>query len=158
MASAPTETLAQAHVLLQNVRLQRIEFAIRNERKRSEAGYLTVNDQDVIKDADLRAALLLDRPRSRLIGQIFWRFIAGDQQSSYLLSRKCLRDTAVPQGCDLRMARGSNALFWVRLRLSRCETGDGSGVRLAINDITESKIIELVLKDKELELKKFLAK
>lgn len=158
LASAPTENLLQVHVLLEAVRLQQIEFAIRNGQKRSEAGYLTLNGRDVIKDADLRSALLLDWPRSRLIGQIFWRFIAKEEQSTYFFRRKCVRDTGLSQTCELRMVQASGAPFWVRLELSRSDAHGGSGLGVSLSNITESKVIELALKDKARELKELLVK
>jgi len=150
-------SLEQAHGLLERVRLKRIEFAIKNEERRVSPSYLTVSQQDNILQIDLGAALLLDAPRLSLRGQVFRRFIAGEEQSQYFLSRKYLRDTGVTQACQVRMERPNRVTFWAHLELSKFE-GEVEAIRIAIRDITERNLVDLALKDKERELRDLLAK
>ncbi|MBK6998511.1 MAG: PAS domain-containing protein [Rhodoferax sp.] len=116
-------------------------------------GYCTVNAQGLILETNFTAATLMDTVRSNLVNQPVSRFIVKADQDSYYRCRKVLFDGGSPQECELQMVKRSGGQFWVHLRMSVVEDATGATVqRIVINDISERKRLDDMLKTQNQEL------
>jgi len=141
----------QAELELQNERLRRIQAELNAERirftnlfNRAPAGYLTLNENDLILEANLAACTILGLPRDDLIEQALTRFIVSKDQDAFSLFRGKLSQSSGSRSCELRMHRPDGAPFWVQLDavLAPEVSGPGTDVLLLISDITRRKQVE----------------
>ena len=145
--------------LVHDLRVHQVELEMQNEELRctqvelesaealyfdlyelAPVGYLTLDEQGLILQANLTAATLLGQARSVLLRQAFSRFVfPADQDSCYLRHQELLasRDT---QSCELRMTRADGTACWVNLTARADECPKGTiVVRLTLADITPQK-------------------
>ncbi len=148
--------------MLHELEVHRIELAMQNEElysahlqldaERSRyahlydlapVGYCTLNEQNLILEANFTVASLLGVAPGFLRRQPFTRFILSQDQDLYYLHRKKLLKSTEPQACELRMLQDSGAHFWVRLVSTRVVNDDGTHeCCVVLNDITERKQAE----------------
>src|SRR5262249_25310840 len=139
----------QVELELQNEELRRtqLELAASHEKyfdlyDLAPVGYMTVDENGLIQEANLTAANLLGVVRSRLIKQLATRFIIKDDRDIYYRHRKQLLETRKAQVADLRMIRGDNP-FWTRLESTLAlNVGGRQLFRTIISDITALKLEE----------------
>ena len=148
--------------LVHNLRVHQVELEMQNEELRctqveletaqaryfdlyqlSPVGYLTLDKQGLILQANLTAATLLGQNPSALLQQAFNRFVLpADQDSYYLLHRQLLAGQTT-QSCELRMARPDGTASWVNLTASAAQSADAAtAVRITLTDITPQKQAE----------------
>jgi two-component system, cell cycle sensor histidine kinase and response regulator CckA len=152
-----------AKQLLHELRVHQIELEMQNEELRitqhnleveraryfdlynlAPIGYLTLNQQGIIVEANLAMASLLGVARGVLLKRPLSHFIFPQDQDSYYLHRKHLMETGAPQVCELRMVRADDSLFWAYLQaLSVPEAEGATGCRIVVSDFTQLKIAEL---------------
>ena len=140
----------QIELELQNEELRRAQGALEASRARyfdlydlAPVGYLTVDANGVIVEANLTAATLLGVARGALARQPLSRFIVGDDADRYYLRRKQLFGTGAPQGFELRLSRKDGAPFAAWLEATVAPDDDGKpACRVVISDITERKAIQ----------------
>jgi PAS domain S-box-containing protein len=170
-ALSPEETRQLLHELqvhqieleMQNEELRRTQTELDATRERyfdlynlAPVGYLTINEQGLILEANLTAASLLGLARGALVKKPISRFIFDEDQDRYYLHRKQLFKTGKPQACELRMMKKEGMVFWVHLMSTAARADDGTFVgRVVISDITERKQAEEYLRTahNELELR-----
>jgi PAS domain S-box-containing protein len=166
-------TSGQALELFQELRIHQVELEMQNEDlrraqlelERSRAryfelydlapvGYLTLTAGGVIQEANLTAARLLRQERYDLIGLPFTRFVAREDQDSYYLYGKRLRQAGSQQTCELRLGRNGGLPFWARLEMSVVldMEEEVSGFRAVFMDISEQKRAQESLEKVQLEL------
>jgi len=154
------EALQQA---LQELRVHQIELEIQNEELRSTqealntahakyfdfydlapVGYLTINGEGRVQQANLTTAKLLGHARRLLIGLPITQFIfAPDQDRYYLLCEEVLR-TQEPHSCDLRMVQADGSQLWCNLAVLAVPCDDGAPVlRIVVKDVTVRKAAEV---------------
>jgi len=159
-------------VLLQELRVHQVELEMQNQELRqaqeelqvsreryfdlydmAPVGYVTLSDQGLILEANLRASALLATPRNQLIGQALARFIDSRDQDAYYLYRRQLSKPE-PRVCEVRMTRPGGVPFWARLEASVVQQPpDGTPIcRLTISDVTEHKQYEATIQRQLLEL------
>ena len=172
--AAPTHRVASPALVksivghtLHELRVHQIELEMQNEELRqvqaelsaakaryfdlydlAPAGYLTVSETGLIREANLTAATLLGVVRSELVKQPLTRFILPADQDSYYLFRQQLLGTDTPQACELRMVKEGGPFFWARLSASATQDAGGvATLRIVLNDITERKQAEARLQE-----------
>lgn len=123
----------QLELEMQNEELRRVQAEILAARDRYEdlynfspVGFLTLNAQGHILEANIRAETLLSLSRNKLRGQLLARFIAGEDQDTFHHHRGEVMegggDIAVRCGC------AESPMFPVGScsRVSRCLTSRGA--------------------------------
>lgn len=143
----------QIQKLLHELNVQMIELEMQNEELRrtqqelevsqachfdlydmAPVGYLTLDEQGLIRAANLRAADLLGVTRGTLLNQPLSRYVSPDDQDSYALQRKQLAVTGVAQSRDLRMLHSDGSTFWAHLQANPAQNGE---CWISLQDITE---------------------
>jgi PAS domain S-box-containing protein len=165
-----TPTPAQAHTLLKELRVHLIELEMQNEElrrtqadleifraryfdlhERAPVGYLTVNEEGVILEANLPASVLFGMNRSILVRRNFSQCIEAADRDIYYLTRNRLLKTGAPHVSELRMLHSSGALFWAELNISFSQKGESRFFRIVIVDINDRKMAELRLEEQLLQ-------
>ena len=143
----------QIQHMLHELRVHKIELEMQNEDMRrtlqeleasracyfdlydlAPVGYLTLNEQGLILEANLRAASLLGVERDKLHKQPLSCYIFPDDQDSYTLQRKQLLETGTAQSRDMRMQHSDGSTFWTHLQANPAQSGE---CWITLQDITE---------------------
>lgn len=110
----------------------------------SPVGYLTINDQGAIIEANLTAANLLDVERDSLLKQYLLRYIDPADLPDFNDYLKQIKETGVRRDWQTRMMRSDGCSFWALLEANTVWKGE---YRLVISDITAHKKTEQELQD-----------
>jgi PAS domain S-box-containing protein len=140
----------QIELEMQNEELRRAQLELDSSRARyfelydlAPVGYCMLNEQGLILQANLNAAVLLGVARSALVRQPISGFIFRDDQDIYYRFRKQLFETEEPQWCDLQMIKHDRTPLWVQLAATSAVDEEGVRVmRLVLNDISDRKRVE----------------
>jgi len=133
----------QVELEMQNEELRRLHIALEAERARyfdlfdlAPVGYVTLNTENFILEANLTAARQLGLVRGQLTQLPFSRLIhPKDQDTFYLLRRKLLAD-GTPQSCELRLLRSNGSTLRARLEATAAPGPENPApCRLSIIDI-----------------------
>jgi two-component system sensor histidine kinase/response regulator len=134
---------------MQNEELRRVQADLEASRARyfdlynlAPVGYITVDDQNTIRESNLRAAFLIGVTHSTLGGRNFCQSIASGHQDIYYLARRRLLQTDELQACELKLTRVDSSPFWARLEMSVALEDTVRVCRIVITDITERKTTE----------------
>ncbi len=148
--------------LIQELRVHQIELEMQNEELRktqaqleefssqyadlydfAPVGYVTLDEQCLIWEANLTAASQLDTERARLRKSIFPYYVREQDKEKSRLHIARVFKTRERQTCEVRLrARGSED-FYARLESIFFEDKHGTGrCRTSIIDISRSKIAE----------------
>jgi len=142
---ARNEELRQAQVALDSTRNRYLDLY-----DLAPVGYLTLNEQGLIVEANLTADRLLGMARGELFKQPLAGFLHPDSQNDYYLHRKQMFETERPQTCDFRMVKKDGTQFWARLEAIAAKGEDGAPVCLvAMSDASERKQTESKLRESE---------
>ncbi|OHB30815.1 MAG: hypothetical protein A2X79_03800 [Desulfuromonadaceae bacterium GWB2_53_15] len=154
----PPEKMQQLlHELeLQNEELRRTQHELECSRARyfslydlAPIGYLTLNEEGLILEANLTIATQLGMPRGALLKQPLTRFILpGDQDIYYLQRKQCLESDA-PQAWEMRMMSVDGYTFWAYLQATPQQNGEHW---ITLNNITKRKQAEEALAQKRQQL------
>lgn len=148
--------------VLHELRVHQVELEMQNEelcRTRAElegsraqyfelfdlapVGYLTLDQQGLILEANLTFARLLGVARGDLVKRPLNRFILDEDRKSYDRFRKQFAQPHAAQVSELRMRRAGAAPFWARIEsIAVRPHGDVLVCRAVVSDITEAKLIE----------------
>jgi len=140
----------QIELEMQNEELRRAQVELETSRARyfdlydlAPVGYLTLNEQGLILEANLALANLLGVARGALVRQPFSRFVVREDQEVYYRHRKQLLETGTPQVCELRLTKKDGTRFWAQLEATAAHDADGSPVcRAVLSDVTERRRVE----------------
>lgn len=103
-------------------------------------GYLTVDDHDVVQNANLTAANLLGITRKVLLKKPLTQFIQEMDRGNYSLHCKQLLDTGEAKVLELRFVKQDGTAFWGRLEMNRAIAADSRQMfRVVISDINAQK-------------------
>jgi len=153
----------QIELEMQNEELRRAQLRLDAQREKyfelfnlAPVGYLTLNDEGVIGDANLTAARLLGVDRQLLVGQPLSAFVLTDDRDVLYLHLRMLQQTGEPQIGELRLLRlggapkagsaaetasaADPACFWARLEgrpRSKCD-GEPLSCWVTFSDVDES--------------------
>jgi PAS domain S-box-containing protein len=119
-------------------------------------GYMTLNPDGKIMEANLTATKIIDVPRASLIGTNIYRYFANqDRDSLYFHLRKIFKNHG-KYTCEIRLA-DPNPKVYLRLD-SNYDASDKEICRTIMTDITEEKKMENALLQSERQLKELSAK
>lgn len=139
----------QIELELQNEELRQSHLALDSARARyfdlydlAPVGYVTVGHSGLILEANLTAATLLGVSRNALVRRPLHAFVAKEDQDSYYLMCRQLRETGVPQSRDVRMNRLGDHPLWVHLMATTTHVAGVFTMRVVLSDISELKSVE----------------
>jgi PAS domain-containing protein len=89
-------------------------------------GFIRLNDQGVICDANLFTVILLGAARVTLLRQPLVRFIFHEDWEIYYLHRQQLLTMGTMQRCDVRMVKRDGSLFEARLEATAALSPKGA--------------------------------
>ncbi|NOH04054.1 MAG: PAS domain S-box protein [Chloroflexi bacterium] len=142
---------------MQNDELRRAYFDLEEARDRysdlydfAPMGYLTLDDKDIIREANLTAAAMLGVNRARLIRARLTSFIARQDRDVFNLFRQRLRRTQSRQTCEVSMVKPDGPRFDAGLEaVPALDAGGASILRLSLSDITEHRRMETAIHESE---------
>ncbi len=154
--------LEQSQKLLQELQVHQIELTLQNEELRiiqaeleesraryfdlydlAPIGYLTLDEDGFITNANLTAANLLGVTRSSLLATKFTEHIYRDDQEIYHHHSTRLFKNKKTLECELRMNNQSGQVFWAHLKAASVnDKADNPTGRLVITEITQRKKAE----------------
>lgn len=112
----------QIELEMQNEELRTAQEELEAERSRyfdlydfAPVGYITLNEQGFILEANLAAADLLGVARKELIKQRLTRFILKEDQDIHYLKHKKFFESEKPQEYELRMVNNAGVQCWTQL-------------------------------------------
>ncbi|OGQ97747.1 MAG: hypothetical protein A2521_02275 [Deltaproteobacteria bacterium RIFOXYD12_FULL_57_12] len=141
----------QIELEVQNEELRQVQQELVDTRDRyvdlydfAPVGYLTVSDTNLIVEVNLTLADLLGAARNTLFDQPFSNFIVPEDQDICYKHFRELIDLKSRKVCELRIRRKDGNWFWARLECVPMAQNDTNGirVRIALQDITETKRLE----------------
>lgn len=116
-------------------------------------GYLTLNTEGTILEANLTAASLFGTSRAGIVNRQLTSFIASTDQDIYYLHRRHLETSAPLEPCEVRLVKAGETERWVLLSTVAAREPDGSPVwRTVISDITARKRAEEELAESQSRL------
>ena len=166
-------SLAEARRLVHELRTHQIELEIQNDELRrtqlalfesndrythlydfAPVGYVTVNINGLITEANLALADMLDVDRQRLIQQPLSAFILPEDQDLYYKHRKQTLGGTTRQTQRLQMQTPNKATFWAMMDSLPIKEKDSEAtcLRTVIRDITELTNMEIREKESQQRL------
>jgi PAS domain S-box-containing protein len=137
---------------LQNEELSRVQLELRRSRDSysflydfAPVGYITVNAQGQILEANLTAATILGADRQALLRRNFSNFVAREGQDSWYLHSKAVFSSESRLSCELPIHRVDGSAPFVRLESVAFESGHGQRCHTALIDVTERRQAEQLL-------------
>jgi len=171
LARAPMKKISvkSAEALLHELRVHQIELEMQNEELRraqvaleesrdhyiefydfAPVGYITLTDKGLIEEINLTGAAMFGMERNKLLHQRFAHFIVPKDNDHYHQYFVNLLKSDEKKVCELLLKRGDGSSFPAQLdciRLNR--EGKSPLVRIVLNDITERKEIDEVVREQE---------
>ncbi|TVQ99565.1 MAG: PAS domain S-box protein [Desulfovibrionales bacterium] len=157
----------KAELEIQNEELRQSREELERSRHRyfrlfdlAPVGYLTLNDQNVILEANIKACNLLGHERNHLLKQKLTSFIDRSSQSVFAKHRSRVLEVLTPQSCELLLVRKTGHTFWGQLDMSLDREGldDGPVIRIVVSNIDDRKKSDQALKHSEARLRNLLNK
>ncbi len=141
----------QIELEMQNEELRRTQHELENSRTRcvdlydqAPVGYLTLDEQGQILEANLTAAAMLGAERDMLVKQPLTRYILSDDQDVFYLTCKQLKKTVNLQSSEFRMLQAGGEPFWVKMEAVAVQDKENRStmIRMVFSDINERKQAE----------------
>jgi len=147
----------QIELEMQNEELREAQLALDEQREkyfdlfdRAPVGYLTIDINGMVTNANLTAAHLLGVQRQLLVGKPFSAFVFAVDRDTYYLHMKAIEKTFQPQTFEVRLARVSgipdveSGHFWAAFESLPQHAADGelSSSLVTFTDITGRKQME----------------
>lgn len=161
----PTLPTRDVQTLLHELNVYQMELEIQNEElRRSQAelaeardryadlydfapvGYVILDGDGKIVDANLTAAAMLGVDRRELIGKNIQKYIARGSQDDFHLHSRDVDSAGIKRTCEIDMHNAAGAMLTVRLESIAFESGGRYCLRAALIDITEKKQVEDTLR------------
>ncbi len=118
--------------------------------EQAPVGYLTLDGEGSILQANGTATNLLGRPFGELAGRPLERFIHDQDRGLFCRHFAELPSATTPRHCELRMENIDQTVFWVQLRYTGKARGDDEALCLVtFGDITASKQAEQALQEQK---------
>ena len=150
----------QIELEMQNEELRRVQAELNAARARyfelydlAPVGYVSVNEQGLVLEANLTAATLLGVARSALVNQLLTQFVLKEDQNTYYWLRRQIFATGAACACELRMVKKGGPAFWAHLEVTIAQDAGGAPVwRVVLSDISTLKQVEQALQERIKEL------
>jgi PAS domain S-box-containing protein len=121
----------------------------------SPVGYVTLSDQGLILEANVKTANLLGLTKDFLLKQPLTSFVLPEDQDIYYRYCKLLFEAGAPQGWEMRMLRANIAPFWVRIEAAMVQEGGMPLCHAVLTDIAERRESEGALRRSEEHFRRF---
>jgi len=153
----------QIELEMQNEELRGAQAALAQSRDRfqdlydfSPIGYLTLDQDGTIVEANLTVATMLGVERVRLVGRKFTRFVARPAQDTFYLHQRAALGCETKEACDIVLRPANGTTFAARMETIclREPNSRACHSRSAIIDISERKRAEDALAISHLELER----
>ena len=167
-ADVPVMTMGDVQSLVYELGVHQIELEIQNEELRqaqvelaqsrdrysdlyeyAPVGYLTLNQEGKILEANLTAATMLGVKRQDLVYDQMTKFLARDSQDDFYRHRQALNTDEMKQTCELNFQTVNGAPGVLRLESVPYATGGHRHFRTALTDVTARKQAERRLEHQE---------
>jgi PAS domain S-box-containing protein len=165
----------QIELEMQNEELRRAQLSLDAQREKyfylfdlAPVGYLTLDNDGRVTDANLTAVGLLRVERQVLFGQPFSAFVLSEDRDELYLLYRDLAKSEQPQTRELRLrrahakdnSRAGEDYFWARLesRPQRTSGDETHSTWMTFTDITKSKAAEDALVESEDKFKFFFGR
>jgi PAS domain S-box-containing protein len=144
----------QIELEMQNEELRSIQYELEQSRKKysdlydfAPVGYLTINEEGRIVEANLTAAKQLGMERSILIGKPFSLYAAEDYREELHIHLRKVFKTKQPHTCEIKLNGRSRIYSYVQLVSTYLLDSDGQNLtRTTMTDISDRKQAEEKLK------------
>jgi PAS domain S-box-containing protein len=162
-----TDTLSpeKVSVLVHELQVHQIELELQNkELRRTQAelqatqaryfdlydrapvGYVTVNQEGLVLQANLTCAGLLGVTCSELVNQAFSRFIIKEDQDRYYLMRQRTQSANEQHSCELRLKKSDGAALWAHLDgVAAHDEAAGPVLHITLADISQRMQAQIAL-------------
>jgi two-component system sensor kinase FixL len=149
----------QIELEIQNEELREAQFQIETMRDQfadlydfAPVGYLTLEINGMISQANLTSAVMLGRERWQLIQRPLSTFVFRADQDTYYRHFKRIIDTLIPRAVEVRLVKEDGTHFFARLDESPVVDREGKvcQCRVAISDITTQKQADAIHQDNEI--------
>jgi PAS domain S-box-containing protein len=144
----------QLELELQNEELRRAQAELERARDRyadlfdfAPVGYLIINQEGNIEEANRTGAILLGVEWGDLTGQRFSLFVAPEDQEVWHLYFRQVYTTEMTQYCEIQLQRRGQGTIhvWLEGRVLEGNTDEEPLLRLAVRDITRRRKAEEAL-------------
>ena len=139
----------QLKLEMQNEELRRTQHELEISRSRyfdlydlTPVGYLTINAEGIIKEANLATASLLGTERKKLLKHPLSSLIFPDDQDLHTLNFRKLLQTQEVQDWQIRVLHSDGSSLWARFLAASLHNGD---YLITIIDMSEPKRVEEAL-------------
>ncbi len=114
-------------------------------------GYLTLNDNGIILEANSSLCQLLRIEKSKFIGHNFTNYIIPEYQDIFYFHISLLKENITKKSCEIQIKSNKNELIFVRLEsiLIKTDNEDKHIFQIALIDITNQKNAEIELKSEK---------
>ncbi|MFK7899031.1 MAG: PAS domain S-box protein, partial [Myxococcota bacterium] len=152
----------QAELEIQNEELREVEQSLEVSRQEffalydlAPVGYLTIDEQGLIKRANFTAAELLSADRIRLAGRPLSSYLAEGQTRTFFDHIANVLGAKQSVSCELAFKSQKNNVFFARVTSSPAPPSMSAGaeVFLTIVDISDRILAEEALRDREQRLR-----
>ena len=139
----------QTELEMQNEELRRMQVELEETRDRyidlyefAPIGYLTLNREGLVAEANLTCTSLLGVDRKKLLNRRFDSFVAVSDRDRWNRDFLKVLSMVGRKVCELLIQRKDGSTFHAQLDFQKMETVDAPLVRIALTDITERKVAE----------------
>ena len=148
----------QIELEMQNEELRRAQAELAQSRDRfnhlydfAPVGYVTLDPDGTVLEANLTLATMLGVERSQLVGGKFTRFVARESQDALYLHQHAMLGDDAQKACDLSLRRPDRRTFAARMETISIRDGVSGAChyRSAIIDTTEHNKAEQALRESE---------
>jgi PAS domain S-box-containing protein len=114
-------------------------------------GYLTLNSDGLILEANLESSQILATSRKKLINQSFTNFIYSEDQDIYYMLRKKIVAFKKRQICELRMRNSAGEVFWTQITVNAKSTSsEHFSWKVIFSNISESRELRAIKEHNEI--------
>lgn len=140
----------QIELEMLNEELRRIQLELETTRARyfnyydlAPVGYCTLDETELIVEANLTAAAWLGMARDTLVGKRLRHFIFKEDEDRYYLMRKQLLRLGDARTCELRVLKNDGTHFWSQLTVTVAKDSESRRVlRVVLSDINERVLLQ----------------
>jgi PAS domain S-box-containing protein len=156
----------QVELEMQNEELRRAQVELQAAAERfsnlydfAPVGYLTLDENGVILEANVTLTRQLGLERSRLLSTVFTRYVHPDDRAEFFLFRRRLWQAQEDiESSEIRIVPKNEVEFWAHLEGRRWPGSEGDRVwRIAVSDVTERRNAAEFLKQVNEELERRVA-
>ncbi|MGE5479686.1 MAG: PAS domain S-box protein [Chloroflexota bacterium] len=113
-------------------------------------GYITLNEEDAVIEANLTISEMLRVERHEFIGESFYSYIVPEDHDAHFLFKRKLISTKTRHNCELRLTRCDGKLIHAKLEGRADVNANGKSLfKIVIVDNTVSKLLENNLRQSE---------